>query len=105
MRAHARSSRTSLPRAVGQGTVTREEGGQLSDPSVSMFDLSSDVAILTGGARGLGRAEAQALASAGASMALVDINLDEAARTADQITSSGGSAHAFQADVTNLGQF
>jgi NAD(P)-dependent dehydrogenase (short-subunit alcohol dehydrogenase family) len=47
-------------------------------------DLAGQVALVTGGGRGLGRAFALALASAGAAVAVL-------ARTADQVRETAGS--------------
>jgi 3-oxoacyl-[acyl-carrier protein] reductase len=59
------------------------------------------VALVTGAARGLGAAIAQALAGAGFVVALVDIDHDSAERVAAEITAEGGRAAAFPADVTD----
>lgn len=56
------------------------------------MDIAGQVAIVTGAASGLGRATAQALAAAGAVVALVD--LDEAAVT-DAARATGGHGLAF----------
>ena len=64
-------------------------------------ELSGQVAIVTGGGRGIGRSISIALAAAGVSVALVgrsQVPLDEA--TSD-IQSSGGRAVAIPADVTD----
>src|SRR6476661_823663 len=58
------------------------------------------VALVTGAARGLGAAIARALAAAGHAMALVDIDVAEADRVATEITTAGGQAVVFNADVT-----
>jgi NAD(P)-dependent dehydrogenase (short-subunit alcohol dehydrogenase family) len=66
-----------------------------------MEAFSGQVAIVTGGSRGIGFAIAQALAAAGASVALVARSraaLDEAAA---EITAAGGHAMALLADVTD----
>ncbi len=64
------------------------------------LELSDSVAVVIGGARGLGRAIAQALAAEGARLALVDA-LDEVHRAAAELTGSGHAAHSWVADVTD----
>lgn len=64
------------------------------------FDLSGRVAVLTGGGSGIGRAAAQILAGAGATVVLGDINEEGAQATADDIASRGGAAVAVRTDVT-----
>lgn len=58
------------------------------------------IAIVTGGAHGIGEATAHILAQAGASVAVVDIDLPAAAAVADAIGKAGGSARAYPCDVS-----
>ena len=66
-----------------------------------LFDLSDRVAVVTGGASGIGRATALALAGAGARVMLGDIDATGAKATADAITASGGTGVGARADVTS----
>ena len=59
------------------------------------------VAVVTGGGRGLGRAFACALATAGYAVAVVARSSDELAETVSLIDAAGGRAQAFVADVTD----
>lgn len=62
--------------------------------------LKDKVAIVTGAARGIGRATALRLASEGAKVVIVDIDLEEANKVADEIKASGYIAVPIKADVT-----
>jgi NAD(P)-dependent dehydrogenase (short-subunit alcohol dehydrogenase family) len=66
-------------------------------------DLRGQVAVVTGGGRGLGRAFAQALAAAGCSVAVAARSDAELAETVRLVERSGGHARAFTADVTDAG--
>jgi 3-oxoacyl-[acyl-carrier protein] reductase len=62
------------------------------------------VAIVTGGARGIGAATAQRLASDGMAVAVVDLDVDSCETTVKAITAAGGQALAVAADVSETGQ-
>lgn len=62
-------------------------------------DLSGQVAIVTGGGRGLGKHMGQALAAAGAAVALVGRSEAHVHEAADLIRQSGGRALALTANV------
>jgi len=64
-----------------------------------MQRLVDQVAIVTGGARGIGGATARRLAAEGARVLVVDIDGDEAQRNVERIRSAGGQAEALTADV------
>ncbi len=67
------------------------------------FRLDGKVALFTGGARGLGRTMAAALAEAGAAIALAGRSKDTCQQAADGIASATGRmVKAFAADVTKI---
>ena len=67
--------------------------------------LDGQVALVTGGSRGIGRAIALELAGQGAAVAVNYVaNADAAAGVVGEIESAGGSARAYQADVSDLEQ-
>ncbi len=73
--------------------------------SLPSFDLTGRTALVTGAARGLGRAFATALATAGADVALgVRERRDEVDNLVDEIAKMGRRAFAVQLDVADRGQ-
>ena len=64
-------------------------------------DLTGRVALVTGGASGLGRATCHALAAEGVHVVAADIDTDGACSTAQTIEDHGGSAEALAFDVTS----
>jgi len=63
--------------------------------------LKDKVALITGGARGIGQAIALAFAKEGADIVVADVNLEVAQKTASEIESLGRKALALEMDVTN----
>ena len=63
--------------------------------------LANQVAIITGGARGIGREMALAFAKEGAACALFDINEQQLAQTAGELEALGRRALGLVVDVTN----
>ena len=69
---------------------------------IDQFRVNGKVAIVTGGAMGLGKAMAEALAQAGADIVIADIKLDLAEETAQAIAHNEGvKSTALKVDVTN----
>lgn len=62
--------------------------------------ITGKVALVTGARRGMGKAEAEALAKEGVKVALADLDLGETQKAAEEIRSIGGEASAFQLDVS-----
>ena len=63
--------------------------------------MADTVAIVTGGARGLGRAIALELAEGGARVAVFDLDIAGASQTAELIRTAGGDALACEVDVAD----
>ncbi len=62
--------------------------------------LKDKVALITGGARGIGQAIAMTFAKEGADIVIADLNLEIAQKTASEIESLGFKAIALEMDVT-----
>jgi NAD(P)-dependent dehydrogenase (short-subunit alcohol dehydrogenase family) len=68
---------------------------------MNLFDLTGKVAVVSGGAQGLGQATALALAHSGADVMLIDRNLDGANDTADDIRRLGRKALTSNCNVSD----
>ena len=66
--------------------------------------LKDKVAIITGGAKGMGRGMAVKFAAEGCSVAIADIAVKEAEEAAAEIIQKGGKAIALRCDVTDIRQ-
>jgi 3-oxoacyl-[acyl-carrier protein] reductase len=68
-----------------------------------MMTLKNKVALVTGSARGIGKAIAETLAKRGANLIVTDLNIDQAAATAEEIRSNlGVETLALQVDVSDF---
>jgi NAD(P)-dependent dehydrogenase (short-subunit alcohol dehydrogenase family) len=69
---------------------------------MSVYDLTGRKALVTGGARGLGEGMARALAAAGASVVIGDVDATTGEKTAASVAEVSGNAASFvQLDVTD----
>jgi NAD(P)-dependent dehydrogenase (short-subunit alcohol dehydrogenase family) len=71
---------------------------------MDLFSLKGNVSIVTGAASGLGRVMAKGLAQAGSNIVIIDLDLEKAKETAEEIEKEGVDVLAIQADVTNRQQ-
>ena len=69
-----------------------------------MKTLDGKVALVTGGARGLGEAICRELSAAGANVILADIRMDLAAGVVKSLRAEGGKASAVELNVMDEGQ-
>ena len=67
--------------------------------AADLFDLTDRVAVITGGAGGIGVVYAEALAEAGASVVVADVNIDAAAKTAEALVAKGHEVIGVDVDV------
>lgn len=70
---------------------------------MNRIDLTGQVAVVTGGAQGLGLAMARRIALSGAKVALWDVNDDALAKAADTLSEAAGAdcARAIRIDITD----
>lgn len=68
---------------------------------MNLFDLTGKVAVVSGGAQGLGQATALALANSGADVMLIDRNLEGANATAEEIRRLGRKALTSNCNVSD----
>jgi len=69
-----------------------------------MPDAAQRVAVVTGGARGIGAAASRRLAADGMAVGVLDLKAGDCGATVDAITSAGGRALAVGADVSQADQ-
>jgi len=62
--------------------------------------MSAKVALVTGGAAGIGAAISRRLARDDIAIGVLDLSIDDAAKVADEIAASGGRAIPLHADIT-----
>ncbi len=65
-----------------------------------MFDLTGKVALVTGGASGIGLAISKTFAKQGAYVHILELNIDLAKQVAEEITAEGGKAEAHAIDIS-----
>ncbi len=63
--------------------------------------IAGKIALVTGGARSLGKQDALTLASEGCRVIVLDLNAEGAAETAKEIADGGGTARGYAADITD----
>lgn len=68
---------------------------------IEKFKLDGKKAFVTGGARGIGKSISIALAEVGADVAIVDMDINEARKTAKELETYGVKSIAVETDVTN----
>jgi len=66
--------------------------------------IKGRVALVTGGARSLGKADCLALAAEGCKVIVLDLNAEGAAATASEIEAQGGVARGYEVEITDRAQ-
>jgi 2-keto-3-deoxy-L-fuconate dehydrogenase len=77
-----------------------EQRGLFLKGNSHSFRLDGKLAVITGGASGIGRAVAQRFAGSGACVRVLDVDEDAAQVVANEIVSGGGNAKAYGCDVS-----
>ena len=95
-------SRRSIERPPKARNVIQENRAlSLQELNAETFRLYGRMAIVTGAATGIGRAIAHKFAANGASVCLLDISRTNAARVEAEIIRAGGTASAYECDVSD----
>ncbi len=94
-----RRSRSAALLAIGR--IRPEHGAWETQLGVSMGLLAGQVCMVTGAGQGLGRTVAREMVAEGATIALLERNPVTLCAVADEIAAAGGTAKAFQLDVTD----
>lgn len=100
--AHCNNLHPPLPSPQSRSDSSRAaEAAAGYDPPVGRFDLKGKTALITGAARGIGFATAQALAARGMNVVIVDLDEESSRSAAGQIHDT--RAIGIAADVTDAG--
>lgn len=89
--------------------IVKRTGGGISNQNPytkggMMMLLSDRVAIITGGASGMGRSSAVLFAEEGCDVAIIDIKMDEANKTLNMVKDKGRDGLALKCDITDSSQ-
>jgi len=80
---------------------SQEPMARAPSPLEDLFGLRGKVAVVTGGASGIGREIARLFTTAGAKLVVADLNLEGAAAVVTELVAEGGEAVAIGCDTTD----
>ncbi len=66
------------------------------------MEYKNRTAVVTGAARGIGREIARALLERGTNVAMIDVRIEDAARTAEELSQPGTLARPYECDVSSF---
>lgn len=71
----------------------------MNDGNLGKMRLDGKTSFVTGGARGIGKSIAMALVEAESNIVIVDVDIEEARKIADELSVHGTKTMAIQTDV------
>jgi 3-oxoacyl-[acyl-carrier protein] reductase len=71
---------------------------------MAAFDMTGKVAVITGGASGIGEAACEIIAVQGGKVVVADLNIEGATSVAKRIEEAGGTAAPFEVNITSKDQ-
>src|SRR5215472_3314184 len=106
VRGRARRGAQALPGSQGTAQVSRLIRATLREGRIHMSEEArrggaQRIAVVTGGARGIGAAVAKRFAADGMAVAVIDLKESDCASTVEANTGAGGRAFATSADVSD----
>jgi len=90
-----------MPACRAGGLHRRTEAIAKRRIPIRLFDLTGKIAVVTGGANGIGAGIAAVLAHAGATIVIADLDLAQARDEAGRLAHSGHNAHAVHIDLAD----
>lgn len=81
-----------------EGSEAPSFGGDLGE---AIFSLKNKKAVITGAGSGIGKAIAILFAKQGAEVHIIDLSVDSAGSTVDEITANGGKVFSYACDVAD----